>query len=108
MAFFFNGRKIGDVEYPILDLELRSRLPNGPAWVWYSGRTRVKGWRCFELNVFGGLMLHRWATTIQPTGVRHTPLEPEQEPFPFPTVDNIKGVVRCGRYGEPRMTEASR
>ncbi len=94
MAFFINGERIDEVEYPIVDPELKSRFPDVP------GMGLV-----FRLRVGRNLAaLHAarfWRFDAAPTG-RYNPadwrravhyMNPAQERFAFPPVPNIQRVI---------------
>ena len=94
MAFFINGHKIDDVEYPIQDPELKSRFPDVP------GMGLV--FRAHVPQDLDSLQTARfWRFDASPTGHynpadwRHAIhyMNPAQERFPFPPVPNIKRVI---------------
>lgn len=94
MAFFVNGRRIDQVEYPVLDAELASRFPDirGMGFV-------VRALMTQHLNELKAARF--WRFDASPTG-RYIPanwrqamhfMNPAMEAFPFPPVANIKRVI---------------
>ena len=91
MAFFINGHRIKDVEYPVEDPELKSRFPDVPG-MGLLFRTRIREglgalrrarfWR-FDASPTGHYKAADWRRAIHY-------MNPAQGHFPFPAKPNIQ------------------
>jgi SAM-dependent methyltransferase len=93
MAFFINGQKIEDVDYPILDPELKSRFRDVPG-MGLTFQAEVRHLAPFEADRF-------WRFDAAPGG-HYDPadwrraihyMNPTQERFPFPPAANMARVI---------------
>ena len=94
MAFFVNGRKIEEVEYPIEDPELKSRFPDVPGMGLVfrahvrddiEALHRERFWR-FDSSRTGRFHENDWRRAVHY-------MNPAFERFPFPPTANIKRVI---------------
>ncbi len=94
MAFFVNGHRIDQVEYPVLDPDLASRFPDidGMGFVVRALMTQhldelkaARFWR-LDASPTGRCLPAHWRQAI------HF-MNPAMETFPFPPIANIKRVI---------------
>ncbi len=94
MAFFINGQKIEQIEYPIEDAELKSRFPDVPG-MGLVFKARV------ELGTLADSHSPFWRFDAAPTGYYNAGdwrraihyMNPARERFAFPPTDNIRRVI---------------
>lgn len=94
MAFFLNGDRIEDVDYPIRDPGLQARFPEVPG-MWFQFRARIRE------NLARRGEESFWRLDASPTGVYVEDdwrraihfRNPATEAFPFPPISNIKRVI---------------